>query len=107
MRFCATPGCPVRVPKGHCPAHARQREQGRYNAAMRGFYSSARWRRLRAQVLAEEPLCLACRAEGQLEPATDVDHVVPHRGNRARFFDRDNLQALCHACHSRKTQRGE
>ena len=32
MRFCATPGCAIRVPKGHCPAHARMREAGRYNA---------------------------------------------------------------------------
>jgi 5-methylcytosine-specific restriction protein A len=35
--------------------------------------------------------------------ATDVDHVVPHRGDRQLFWDTSNHQALCHSCHSRKT----
>lgn len=37
------------------------------------------------------------------EPATDVDHIVPHKGNHELFWDRDNWQALCHHCHSVKT----
>jgi 5-methylcytosine-specific restriction protein A len=32
-----------------------------------------------------------------------VDHIQPHRGNWARFIDRDNLQSLCKSCHDRKT----
>lgn len=107
MRFCATPGCAMRVPKGHCPAHARMREQGRYNADMRHLYFSARWLRLRAQVLDEQPLCPTCQAERRIEPGTDIDHIVPHRGDLNLFWDRANLQALCHACHSAKTARGE
>jgi 5-methylcytosine-specific restriction protein A len=35
--------------------------------------------------------------------ATDVDHIEPHKGSWERFTDRDNLQSLCHSCHSRKT----
>ena len=106
MRFCATPGCPVRVPKGHCPQHARLREQGRYNVEMRSLYATGRWRHLRAQVLQDEPLCRACVTEGRVEPATDIDHITPHRGSLALFWDRYNLQPLCHSCHSRKTQEG-
>ena len=37
--------------------------------------------------------------------ATDVDHVEDHKGNWEKFIDRDNLQSLCHRCHSRKTMR--
>lgn len=107
MRFCATPGCAATVPKGHCPTHARVREAGRYNAQMRKLYASPRWFRLRAQVLQDDPLCRECQAQGRVEPGVDVDHIVPHRGDLARFWNRENLQALCHACHSRKTQRGE
>jgi 5-methylcytosine-specific restriction endonuclease McrA len=35
------------------------------------------------------------------EPATDVDHILAKRsGGRDTF---ENFQALCHSCHSRKT----
>jgi len=32
-----------------------------------------------------------------------VDHIRDHKGDWALFTDRDNLQSLCHRCHSRKT----
>jgi hypothetical protein len=60
---------------------------------------SAVWQRLRIVVLADEPLCRACRRQGRVVPATDVDHDDGNPGNN----DRDNLVALCHSCHSRKT----
>ena len=107
MRFCATPGCAVRVVKGHCPPHALMREQGRPNVDTRRLYQTRRWRILRASVLQDDPLCRVCHGHGVIEPAVDVDHIVPHRGEPFAFWDRDNLQALCHACHARKTQRGE
>mgnify|MGYP002735309899 CR=1 FL=1 len=62
---------------------------------------SARWQRLRRWVLDREPLCRECRRMGHPTPATDVDHVS---GNPADNSP-DNLQALCHACHSAKTVR--
>jgi 5-methylcytosine-specific restriction protein A len=37
--------------------------------------------------------------------ADTVDHVIPHRGDRGRFFDAGNLQSLCKQCHDRKTAR--
>lgn len=107
MRFCAQPGCQAIVPKGYCPPHAQARERGRENAEIRKLYHTQRWRRLRAQVLTDAPLCGACQAQGRVEAATDVDHVRPHRGIPALFWNRANLQALCHACHSTKTQGGE
>ena len=107
MRCCATPGCPAIVPRGHCPQHARQREAGRPNADVRKWYGLAIWQRLRRRVLLEEPLCRECATRGESTIATDVDHIEPHRGIWERFLDRANLQALCHACHARKTQRGQ
>lgn len=58
--------------------------------------NSAAWRKLRAQVLREQPLCAICKTEW----ATDVDH----RDNDPTNNERTNLQGLCHACHSLKTQ---
>jgi len=49
-------------------------------------------------VLAEEPLCRHCAAQGLTVPATEVDHM---RG--AADNSRDALQALCKPCHSIKT----
>ena len=56
------------------------------------------WRRLRAQVLREEPLCRSCGA-----PATDVDHIIPRA--KGGTHHRANLQSLCRPCHRTKTQR--
>ncbi len=61
--------------------------------------NSAAWQRLRASVLAGEPLCRHCTAEGRTVVATDVDHRDGNPGNN----DLLNLQPLCHEHHSRKT----
>ena len=74
---------------------------------------TARWQRLRAHVLRRDPLCVACKAEGRVEPATQVDHIVPvvaliRANDEERVFDPANLRALCRSCHARKsaTERG-
>jgi len=46
------------------------------------------------------PLCCGCGAE-----ATDVDHMMPHRGDPGLMYANENVQSLCHECHSRKTAR--
>ena len=60
--------------------------------------NGAAWQRLRASVLAGEPLCRHCTARGLTVVATDLDHR-DNPGNN----DAINLQPLCHECHSRKT----
>lgn len=62
--------------------------------------NGAKWQKLRAEVLADEPLCRHCAARGLVVPATDVDHMNGADDNR-----RESLQPLCHPCHSRKTAR--
>lgn len=65
-------------------------------------YNTARWRLLRAAVLRSEPLCRECRRAGRLVAATDVDHIKAI-ADGGQPWDVSNLQPLCHACHSRKT----
>ena len=60
------------------------------------------WQKLRASVLAGEPLCRHCTARGLTVPATDVDHMNGADDNRL-----ESLQPLCHECHSRKTARDQ
>lgn len=58
------------------------------------------WRRLRALVLSEQPLCPRCSEAGYLVPATEVDHVDGDPTNNARA----NLEGLCKLHHSQKTR---
>lgn len=51
---------------------------------------------MRARVLSEQPLCAVCGA-----PATEVHHIVPVSQGGTNV--RENLVALCHACHARIT----
>jgi 5-methylcytosine-specific restriction protein A len=108
-RPCKATGCPELVYSDglYCPEHKRQRQreydQQRGSAASRGY--GARWRKLRRMVLRRHPLCAdpyGVHAErGEVVEATDVDHILSKREGGADAFE--NLQALCHACHSRKT----
>ena len=107
---CRYPGCAaVLATPGFCPQHqaSTHRDYGRarrgFDAEV-GFDQSKAWRVLRAAVLRDGPLCVACQAKGRLVAATVVDHVVPLKDGGARF-DRANLQPLCVSCHNRKTAR--
>ena len=76
----------------------------RGGADARGYDS--RWRKARKLFLERNPLCVECRKEGRLTPATVVDHIIPHRGDRKLFWDESNWQPLCKEHHDRKTGSG-
>ena len=105
-RPCRYPGCPNLCESGtYCPEHsAESPDRQRGNAAERGY--DAKWRRARKLFLQRHPLCANCLSQGALTPATVVDHIVPHRGDHRLFWDEQNWQPLCKACHDRKTGRG-
>ena len=106
LRPCRHPGCYVLVSGGYCDAHKpkdsdRRSEESR---AWRWMYSTDEWTQdIRPMQLLREPFCRECSRNGLRVRATDVDHIEPHRGDWSKFTDRNNLQSLCHACHSRKT----
>lgn len=92
---CTEPGCPELVDRpGKCPAHRRDYDRELKRRHTWRNYGGD-WPKIRAQVLAEEPLC-PCGAR-----ATDVDHVVPLR--RGGTHQRSNLQPLCKPCHASKS----
>jgi 5-methylcytosine-specific restriction protein A len=49
----------------------------------------AKWRKARAQVLREEPVCRVCGA-----PSEEVDHIIPLQAGGDPYA-RANLQGLC------------
>ncbi len=102
---CRHPGCAALVPYGtkYCNRHRPLHPEESRSAAARGYGKA--WQKARANYLASHPLCVECMKEGRYEKATDVDHIVPHRGDRKLFWDEGNWQALCHRHHSIKTRR--
>lgn len=71
------------------------------SASSRGY--GAAWRRLRALVLSQEPLCRPCAAAGRVTAATEVDHLKPKAKGGAD--DLENLMPICRPCHHDKTIR--
>lgn len=97
---------PMRLPthwereKAKAPTPTRE---DRPSAPDRGYDS--RWREARRQHLMAYPLCRACQSAGMTTAAELVDHITPHRGDQALFWDISNWQSLCRPCHDRKTAR--
>ena len=71
------------------------------SSAKQGYGRS--WQKLREWWLRRNPLCVECAKNTRVTPATDLEHIVPHKGDKALFYNTKNLQGLCKACHSRKT----
>lgn len=67
------------------------------------LYDTQAWRKLTKRMLRENPVCPSCLASGRMEAATETDHVVAHKGDRALFFDPSNMWCLCKQCHAKKT----
>ena len=105
-RPCRRPGCCMLVPDGYCEAHRPKKAELRSDAAKQWhkLYKLDLWtKQLRPMQLAKEPFCRSCSIAGFRIRATEVDHIVDHKGDMVLFADPNNLQSLCHNCHSRKT----
>ena len=87
---CAHPGCSalVRSGKKYCDMHAKQHPEEIRSAAKRGYGNE--WRKARKKFLEAHPLCEECLKLDRYVKATDVDHIVPHRGDPILFWDRSN-----------------
>ena len=102
---CSYPGCSTLTQSARCYLHRKQ-EQREYDrrrgyAAARGY--NREWRIASKSYLERNPLCVGCMKKRRVVAATITDHIVPHKGDPALFWDPGNWQALCRSCHSRKT----
>lgn len=75
----------------------------RATACQRGY--GRQWRKARESYLIANPLCVFCLARRLVVPATVVDHIIPHEGDQALFWDESNWQSLCKLCHDSDKQR--
>lgn len=73
----------------------------------RRLIHTAKWLKLRREILTAHPVCQRCEAEGRLTPSTEVHHIKPVEGaftkaeREQRMYDPHNVKALCHDCHVR------
>jgi 5-methylcytosine-specific restriction protein A len=73
----------------------------RGNPAQRGY--DRKWREAAKLYLRRNPYCSVA---GCANPATCVDHIIPHRGDMDVFWDVSNWQSLCSTHHAQKTRSG-
>jgi 5-methylcytosine-specific restriction protein A len=84
----------------------REYDDRRGSARERGY--NTRWQKARATYLRHHPLCVICAKDNRITPASVVDHIKPHKGDTALFWDvENNWQALCAPCHNSTKQREE
>lgn len=100
---------PIRPPV-HRPAYLPSPEQARKqydtwrgSPSRRGYGRD--WQKVRAAVLAEEPLCRVCLAQGRVTETTEVHHELPICDRPDLRLVRSNLQGLCKPHHSATTSR--
>ena len=100
---CGHPGCPNLVEPGKkfCTVHLKEHNEYTRPPSDRGY--NYEWRKASKLFLKQNPLCAICLKKGRLTAATVVDHIIPHRGDKALFWDKSNWQALCKPCHDDKT----
>lgn len=99
---CAYRGCRELTSKRYCDFHAKQ-EAKRYNRNERDPESSKRygrtWKQIRAAFLSANPLCVICKEQDRLTPATLAHHKIKLSDGGTN--DWENMAALCQECHSR------
>jgi 5-methylcytosine-specific restriction protein A len=86
-------------------ARNREYEQHRSSPRERGY--TTRWQKARKTYLMSHPLCVMCKRDGRVTPATVVDHIRSHKGDQQLFWDTGNWQPLCKPHHDRDKQREE
>lgn len=92
-------------------SRAQDRERGQLKP-WRKWYFTARWKRLRLQILDRDGW--TCRQTGvplvgpkDAPDSPVVDHIQEHKGDSALFWDPENLQAVSKAWHDSEKQRQE
>ncbi len=67
------------------------------------FYRKTPWLKLRKWHFYQFPLCQLCESVGYTTAGDVVDHIIPRSLTLEYELEPDNLQTLCHRCHSQKT----
>lgn len=73
------------------------------------WYNTQAWRKLRAAVLRDNPLCVECKKNNITTVAKVVDHIQNVSSGQTPLqremlmWDVNNLQTMCQQCHNKKS----
>ena len=67
------------------------------------FYHSKKWKAVRELKLDKDTLCEDCLKKGKLTSGYHVHHIESLETSPHKCLRLDNLQTLCHECHSKYT----
>ena len=101
---CSYAACSELTTERYCDKHKHNYDRYRGTATDRGY--DYRWQQARKIYLHKHPLCVECLKLDRFVEATVIDHIDPHRGDKAKFWNVNNWQSLCKACHDVKTAKG-
>lgn len=93
---------PRAYPNGQRPT---PRPRVRRPSPHQSLYDSPEWKQASKEFRRLHPRCQCDQHKGKPDaPKSEcVDHVTPHHGDHAKFFDRRNWRAMAWRCHTRKT----
>lgn len=90
------------------PLAGKQRNRPEY----RFLYNDKRWPILRKRIFLRDGYTCQWKGcgksltgKGQQPNAPVAHHIKDHKGDRALFFDEDNLMSICKECHDGPAQR--
>lgn len=80
----------------HAPSRSEQvKEYDKRRGSSRERGYTTKWDKASRAFLGKHRICLACELAGFDQRTEVTDHIVPHKGDKALFWDRTNWQACC------------
>lgn len=78
-------------------SYPRQRDE------IDNLYKTARWRKLRVVIIKRDyGLCQECKRRGVISKGSIVHHKVEARDDLSLFWNENNLELVCTACHNKE-----
>ncbi|MDT2419506.1 HNH endonuclease signature motif containing protein [Enterococcus avium] len=66
------------------------------------LYKTNRWRKLRKVIIARDyGMCQECKRRGLVVKGVVVHHIIEAREDITKFWDEENLELVCLACHNK------
>lgn len=97
---------------GRRPGEQERDRHREANQPWRKWYHSAEWKALRlAAFRRDKYTCqrtgILCIGKGNAPDAPVANHKIPHKGDRALFFDLDNIETVSKSAHDSLVQKEE
>lgn len=104
LHNCNRVGCSELTRNKYCDKHIAEKpkQKPKKETSNEAGYTY-RWQKQRLLYLKQNPICVICEWNGMITPATEVDHIIPHKKDWQVFWDVDNWESLCKRCHAIKT----